>query len=213
MKIPEAIPGFLLEFGMESVRIGKEVVCVDDQTIIDLYWKRSQRAITETSRKYGAYCRTVAAGILADRRDAEECLTDTWLAAWNAIPPQRPRILSAFLGRITRNLALNRWLAANAEKRGGGQITLALEELGDCVSGSQGPDEALAEQELIGAIRAFLTTLPEKRREVFLRRYWLVQPVHRIALEYGMLPGTVSMWLTRIRRELKEYLTERGFEP
>jgi len=155
----------------------------------------------------------VAAGILADRRDAEECLTDTWLAAWNAIPPHRPRILSAFLGRITRNLALNRWLAANAEKRGGGQITLALEELGDCVSGSQGPDEALAEQELIGAIRAFLTTLPEKRREVFLRRYWLVQPVHRIALEYGMLPGTVSMWLTRTRRELKEYLTERGFEP
>jgi len=186
---------------------------MDDHTIIALYWDRDQAAIPATRKKYGGYCHTVAAGILPDRRDREECLNDTWLAAWNTMPPQRPRMLSAFLARITRNLAFNRWQSSRAQKRGGGQTTLVLEELADCVSGTEDPVEAVLERELCEAIREFLTLLPEKRRTLFLRRYWLVQPVHRIALELGMLPGSVSMELTRTRRALKEYLTERGFAP
>lgn len=186
---------------------------MDDNTIIALYWDRDQAAIPATRKKYGGYCHSVAAAILPDRRDREECLSDTWLAAWNAMPPQRPRMLSAFLARITRNLAFNRWESGRAQKRGGGQTTLALEELADCVSGTDDPVERIMEQELCGAIRAFLAQLPEKRRTIFLRRYWLVQPVSRIALELGILPGAVSMELTRTRRALKDYLTERGFAP
>jgi RNA polymerase sigma-70 factor (ECF subfamily) len=154
----------------------------------------------------------VASGILQDARDREECLSDTWLAAWNSMPPQRPALLSAYLARITRNLAFNRWQAARAAKRGGGEPALALEELEECVSGGSGPENALEEKELISALRSFLETLPTKQRAIFLRRYWLVQPVGQIARELYMLPGAVSMSLTRTRRELADYLKERGFE-
>lgn len=186
---------------------------MEDKFIIELYWARDSAAIPATRDKYGPYCGAVASGILQDTRDREECLSDTWLAAWNSMPPRRPSRLSAYLARITRNLAFNRWQAAQAEKRGGGELTLALEELGDCVSGGTGPEEELQYKELTEALGRFLADLPKNRRTVFLRRYWLVQPVGLIARELGMLPGAVSMSLTRTRRELKTYLQERGFEP
>lgn len=185
---------------------------MEDSIIIQLYWDRDPSAIPATRDKYGAYCGAVASGILQDARDREECLSDTWLAAWNSMPPQRPALLSAYLARITRNLAFNRWQAARAAKRGGGEPALALEELEECVSGGSGPENALEEKELISALRSFLETLPTKRRAIFLRRYWLVQPVGQIARELYMLPGAVSMSLTRTRRELADYLKERGFE-
>lgn len=185
---------------------------MEDSSIIALFWGRDQAAIPAARDKYGGYCHSVVVSILEDLRDAEECLSDTWLAAWNSIPPQRPAILSAFLARITRNLAFNRWQAYRAQKRGGGQIALALEELEDCVSGTDDPAEAVVERELKQALQDFLAALPQKRRVIFLRRYWLVQPVKRIAWELGMLPGAVSMSLTRTRRELRDHLIKRGYD-
>ena len=186
---------------------------MEDKYIVDLYWERDEKAITETAAKYGRYCYSIAFNILSNTEDAEESVNDAYLNAWNSMPPRRPSRLSAYLARITRNLAFNRWQAAQAEKRGGGALTLALEELGDCVSGGTGPEEELQYKELTEALGRFLADLPKNRRTVFLRRYWLVQPVGQIARELGMLPGAVSMSLTRTRRELKTYLQERGFEP
>lgn len=107
---------------------------MEDNRIIDLYWAREEQALTETERKYGGYCRTIARNILKIHEDAEECVSDTWLNAWNAMPPKRPSVLSAFLGKITRNLAFDRWKAAHAEKRGGGSLPLALDELDECIA-------------------------------------------------------------------------------
>ena len=121
---------------------------MEDSAIIDLYWAREERALTETDTKYGHMCRSIAYQILQDRWDSEECVNDTWLRAWNAMPPQRPTILSAFLSRITRNLSLDRYKAARAEKRGGGQMPLALEELGDCVPAQTSVEDSVELREL-----------------------------------------------------------------
>ena len=117
---------------------------MEDCAIIDLYWSRNPEAISRTCEKYGNYCRAVARNILPDRRDTEECVNDTWLKAWNAMPEDRPRLLAPYLGKITRNLALTRWRAGHAEKRGGGELPLVLEELGECVPTSPGADQAVA---------------------------------------------------------------------
>ena len=145
---------------------------MEDSRIIDLYWAREERALRETERKYGSYCRTVAHNILRNREDSEECVNDTWLRAWNAMPPQRPSILSSFLGTITRNLALDRYKAGHRNKRGGGQLTVALEELGDCIAGRLDVEQMAAEAELTRAIDRFLRSLPENECCVFMRRYW-----------------------------------------
>ena len=120
---------------------------MEDQQIIQLYWDRREQAIWESDRKYGAYCRSIARRILAVEEDAEECVNDTWLHAWNAMPPQRPSILSAFFGKLARNLSLDRWRRNRAAKRGGSQVELALHELGDCLPAPGGPEQALDEKE------------------------------------------------------------------
>ena len=116
---------------------------MEDSAIIDLYWAREERALSETDTKYGGYCRSIAHNILKNREDSEECVSDTWLHAWNAMPPQRPSILSSFLGRITRNLSFTRWEAARAQKRGGGQTEVLLSELADCLPGGERVDARL----------------------------------------------------------------------
>lgn len=184
---------------------------MEDMQIINLYWIRSQDAIPATSEKYGGYCMTIARNILDNSQDAEECVNDTWLRAWNSMPPQRPNVLSAFLGKITRNLSFNRYKRDTAEKRGGGELPLVLDELGECVSGTESVEGEWDRRELLGAINDFLAQLPPEKRAVFVCRYWYADSVGEIARRFGLKEGSVSMTLTRLRRKLSEHLTERGF--
>lgn len=183
---------------------------MDDSAIIDLYWAREERALVETERKYGSYCWTIAHNILKNREDTEECVNDTYMKAWNAMPPQRPHILSTFLGRITRNLSLDRYKASRAGKRGGGQLPLALEELGGCIPDTTGVEKQLADAELARCIDRFLRNLPDKECCIFLRRYWYVDSVADIARRCHMAEGSVKSSLYRTRQKLRTYLEQEG---
>ena len=180
--------------------------------ILSLFFARSDRAIEELERKYGAPVTRVAGGILGDRRDTEECVSDTWLRSWNAMPPQRPNLLGAFLARITRNLALDRWRASHAAKRLGGETSLALEELGDCVSGESMEDE-IDRRELARVLNAFLRSLPEGDRTLFLRRYWAVETLETLAKQEGMSVSALHRRLRRRRSALADRLRKEGIEP
>lgn len=183
---------------------------MEDSKIIDLYWARKEQALAETDTKYGSYCRTIARNILRNFEDTEECVSDTWLHAWNSMPPQRPGILSAFLGRITRNLSFDRCKYQQAAKRGGGALPLALDELGECIPSAQRVEYALEQKELAAAIDRFLRTLPEKDCNLFLRRYWYVDSISVIADRYGMKENTVKSILFRTREKLRKFLGEEG---
>ncbi len=185
---------------------------MEDREIIALYWDRDEEAIPATAEKYGGYCAAIARSILNNREEAEECVNDTWLRAWNAMPPQWPEVLSAFLGRITRNLSLNRYCHITAEKRGGGQTALVLEELADCVSDRETVEGSIDRKELLAAIDRFLAALPERKRNIFLCRYWYFDSVDDIACRFGITANHVSVMLNRLRQKLRTYLTERGFE-
>ena len=175
---------------------------MDDQQIIELYWNRSESAITETAARYGRFCYHIAYRILANREDSDECVNDTYLRAWEVIPPTRPNIFSAFLGKITRNLALNRYAFQTAEKRGGSQIPLALEELGDCIPGGRAPEQVAQDRELAEALNRFLRELSAENRKIFLQRYWNLMPVKDIAITYGISQSNV-----------KRELLEQGLVP
>ena len=183
---------------------------MEDQELIELYWARNEDAITATHEKYGSWCRGIALRILELREEAEECVSDTYLQVWNNIPPQRPSIFRAWLGRITRNLALSRYRRAHAEKRGGGQTALALEELGECVSGGGSVETEEERKEIAAVINRFLSALPETQRNVFLRRYWHVTPIAEIASVYGMTESQVSSMLHRSRKKLRAMLEKEG---
>lgn len=184
---------------------------MDDNGIIRLYWERNEQAIIATSDKYGHYCKAIAKNILNNEQDAEECVNDTYLSAWNSMPTHWPAQLATFLGKITRNLSFNKYKRNHAEKRGGGEMALVLDELTDCVSDVDSVEQTIDRQELQKAIHLFLRSLSTEKRNMFVRRYWYVDSVSDIAKDYGMLPGTVSKGLERIRKQLKAYLTERGF--
>ena len=178
---------------------------MEDRKIIELYHARDEQAIAATESKYGSYCTAIARRILEHPSDTEECLNDTWLAAWDSIPPQRPDRLSVYLGRITRNLALNRLKSQTAQKRGGGQAEAVLEELRDCI-GADPWDEKLTELVLRDAVNRFLRRQFPLRRAVFLRRYWAMEPIADIAKALGLRQGQTRTILYRMRRELKEEL-------
>ncbi len=182
---------------------------MEDCEIIGLFQDRSEDAIRAVAQKYGSYCRTIAGNILGNWQDVEECLNDTWLAAWDSIPPQQPRSLGVYLGRITRNHALNRRKLQNARKRGGGQADAVLEELSECI-GTCGCEEQMDELVLRDAIDRFLRSQPEQRRRIFLRRYWAMEPVADIAKSLGLRRGQTSTILYRMRQELKEHLEKEG---
>lgn len=184
---------------------------MEDQKIIDLYWQRSEQAIQETDSKYGGYCYCIAYNILANREDSEESVSDTYLAAWRAIPPKRPGILQAFLGKITRHLSIDRWRRRTAEKRGGGEIVLALEELEDCLSDGLSAEDAVQKKELTVFINRFLDALPETERNVFLCRYWYVDAVQDIADAFGFSVGKVNSMLFRTRQKLRRALEKEGY--
>jgi RNA polymerase sigma-70 factor (ECF subfamily) len=183
---------------------------VEDSRIVELYWKRSEQAIAESERKYGKYCYAVAHGILRNREDSEECVNDTWLGAWGAIPPHRPSCLATFLGKITRRVALHRAERNTAEKRGGGAVPLALEELSECIAAPCEDDTD--EMALAALLDRFLDDLPETARRMFLQRYWYLCSVREIARELGVGESRVKVTLHRARIQLRELLEKEGFD-
>ncbi len=184
---------------------------MEDAKIVQLYWDRNEQAIPETAGKYGSYCASIARNILGNAEDAEECVNDTYLHAWNAMPPHRPKMLATFLGKLTRNLSLNRSQYNDAEKRGSGQSAAVLDELGELVSGGDEPEQEVDRRELIEAINTFLDELPHGKRRIFVCRYWYFDSVSEIAARFGLTENRVSVTLSRLRRKLHDYLSERGF--
>ncbi len=183
---------------------------MDDSAIVALYWKRDETAIAETERKYGPYCRTIAQNILSNREDAEECVSDAWHNAWNAIPPQKPDSLSAFLGRIVRNLSISRWRQEHAQKRYSGLETL-LSELEDCLSAPHGVDEAMEGRELTELLERWLEGLEQDDRVLFLRRYWYGAEVKTLARRRGMGANQMAKRLMKLRKDLKQELENEGY--
>ena len=184
---------------------------MEDHAIIELFWQRSEQAIPAARDKYGRYCDAIARNILPSPEDAEECLSDTWLQAWESIPPQRPALLGAYLGRITRNLAYNRWKAAAADKRGGGQTAAVLEELAECLPSSESVEAQVDARELGRAISTFVRGLKKRDGDLFLRRYFYMDPLDVAAAYVGMDPKHAAVSLHRSRKRLEAYLRKEGF--
>ena len=184
---------------------------MEDHQIVELYWQKNADAISETSNKYGGYCFAIADHILNNTEDSEECVNDTWLHAWNAIPPQKPNVLRMFLAKITRNLSVNRFKARNAEKRGGGEILLVLDELADCLAGETDVEREYEGRELEQCIRRFVRGLPERDGNVFVRRYFFTEPVAAVAERYGLTENNVMVILSRTRKKLRLKLVKEGY--
>ena len=185
---------------------------MNDKNIVDLYFNRDEEAIAQTDKKYGRYCYSIAYNILTNKEDAEESVSDTYMTAWRAIPPRRPSVLSTFLGKITRHISIDRWRERSAYKRGGGEVTLALEELEDCVAGLQNVEMEYERKELIRAYVKFLDMLPDTERRVFLCRYWYVDSVEAIAEKFGFSQSKVKTMLYRTRAKLRKQLAEEGLQ-
>ena len=179
---------------------------------LNLFFARDELALAETERKYGGYCYSVANQILNNKEDSEETVSDTWLRAWESIPPQRPSFLKLFLAKITRNLAFTRWRKAAAAKRGGGEMELVLEELAECVPGAEQVDDQLNGRELAREIRRFLDTLKKRDQDIFLQRYFFADEVGAIADRYDMKRTNVNVILSRTRTKLKAFLMKEGYD-
>ena len=184
---------------------------MEDETIIELYWRRDEAAITETAGKYGAFCHRIAFNILHVALDAEECVNDTWHAAWQAMPPNRPGCLRAFLGRITRNLSLDRWRSAHTAKRGDG-MDLLLSELDEALPATGTVEEQVEQNRLSALISDWLESLPADDCTLFVRRYWYGEEVQALAKAAGRSPNTVTKQLGRLRQKLRAYLEREGVE-
>ena len=185
---------------------------MEDERIIQLYWERNESAIDESSRKYGTYCTSIAHNILFNKEDEEEFVNDTWLHAWNAMPPHRPSLLSVFLGKITRNLSFDRYRKLHREKRGGNIIDAVLDELAECVSGVDETEKKWEEIELKEEIDRFIKELPKEKSYMFILRYWYADSIAEIAERFAVSENYVSVTLSRVRKKLKEHLVERGFD-
>lgn len=184
---------------------------MQDNEIVDLYWKRSEDAISQTNIKYGAYCRKIAMNIVASTEDSEECVNDTYMSAWNSMPEERPNLLAPFLAAITRNHALDMYRKSRSQKRGAGQIPLALDELNE-VAGTFSTEEEVNLSILSGHINSFLSALDTAGRKVFVRRYFYADPLGDIAAAYGMSEPAVKSMLFRQRQKLREFLEKEGYE-
>ena len=185
---------------------------MDDARIVQLYWDRNEQAIPATAKKYGNYCTSIAQNILGNHEDAEECVNDTYMNAWNAMPPHRPSILSTFLGKIVRNLSIKRYKHNTTDKRGGGQATVVLDEIAEFVSDTDSVEQEIDRRELVTAIDGFLDRLPSDKKNIFVCRYWYFDSIADIASRFGITENNVSVTLNRLRHKLHNYLLERGFE-
>lgn len=183
---------------------------MDDQQIIQLYWDRHEQAIDETRSKYGHFLYSVAHNILRDDGDSEESVNDTYLGAWNAIPPTRPGHLSSFLAKITRNVSIMKLRAKNSGKRGGGEVFVSLQELEDCIPAARSFDDELETRQLAELLNTFLWLLPAKERRVFVCRYWGCDSIQTIGRQYGFSQSKVKMMLLRTRNKLRAFLEKEG---
>lgn len=183
---------------------------MEDQKIVDLYWERSEIAISETANKYGKYCHYIAHNILHNNEDSAECVNDTYMRAWNSMPQHRPSMLKTFLGKITRNLALNRYKTLTAEKRNLGQVPIVLEELHDCIPCMDNTESIVDDIVLAEIFNQFLFSMSTEQRIFFMRRYWYLSPIKEIASNYGIGESKVKMSLLRSRKELKRLLEKEG---
>ena len=184
---------------------------MEDSRIVELYWQKNADAIKESDRKYGTYCFSIADNILHSKEDSEECVNDTWLNAWNAIPPQKPTKLQMFLAKITRNLSFNRFRSRSAKKRGSGEMTLVLDELAECLAAESDVVSEYEAKELARCIQLFVRALPERDANVFVRRYFFTEPVAKIAEHYRLTENHVMVILSRTRKKLKKHLVKEGF--
>jgi len=184
---------------------------MEDDRIVALYWERSETAIDETAQKYGSYCYAIAHGLLRVASDSEECVNDTYMAAWDCIPPHKPAKLSTFLGKLTRRLAVDRLRKQGTDKRGGGELPLVLDELSECVASSSTVETDIDRRLLIQALRTFIDTLSTAQRDVFFRRYWYAQSIEDIASAYRWSNEKVKSMLHRIRKKLQQHLQKEGF--
>ncbi len=185
---------------------------MDDEMIVELFFERNEQAITQTDLKYGALCRRIAFNILRIREDADECVNDTYLAAWDRIPPERPRSLRAFLGKMVRNIAISRLRKNTAQKRHGQQAEILLSELDDCVPDTVDVEDVADSAELSLLISRWLDSLSKQDRVLFIRRYWFGDSITRLAFQSGRFPNTVSQRLYQLRQKLKDYLMKEGVE-
>ena len=183
---------------------------MDDTQIVELYWERKECAIEETATKYGSYCHSIAENILHNEDDAKECVNDTWLSAWNSMPPHRPSVLSTFLGKLTRRISIDKWRRNTAKKRGDGQLPLVLSELEDCVSDGKSIEEEAERKLLAEVIASFVKSLPETEQKVFLCRYWYMDSVSSIATRFRFSESKVKSMLYRSREKLRSRLEKEG---
>lgn len=179
---------------------------MNDPQIVELFQQRSEKAIAETQQKYGVYLKAIAYNILHNHEDSDECVNDTYLRAWNCIPPHCPSVLKTFLGKITRNLSLDKYDRLTAEKRGKGQFPLAFEELQEILPDSYNSEKIIEEIVLTEILNRFLGSLSAEQRVIFMRRYWYFNSVKEISEEYGIGESKVKMSLSRSRKKLKAML-------
>lgn len=182
-----------------------------DSEIVNLYLKRDEQAIAESITLYGKYCFTIADNILHNNQDSEECVNDTWVRAWNSIPPQVPKILKAFLAKITRNLSIDKYNSKNAKKRGSGAAVLGFEELEECIAGTKEIDSEIMAKQLEKTIASFVNGLNDRDRDVFVRRYFYFESTIQISERYNMKEGNVLTVLARTRKKLRDYLEKEGY--
>ena len=183
---------------------------MDDKSIVDLYWQRSDKAIEETATKYGSYCRTIAYNILSNAEDSEECVNDTYLSAWNSMPDKRPERLSPFLAKITRNHALSRYEYLHRMKRGSNETALAMDELLECIPSKQNPQQLLEAKELAIAINYFLSLLPTQEQKVFVCRYFFMASIAEISEKFHFSRSKTLSMLHRTRQKLRKFLLQEG---
>ncbi len=185
---------------------------MEDSVLIDLYWNRDERALSATKRKYGPYLCKIAYNILQRKEDVEECENDTYLRVWNSIPEDRPHVFIAYIGRIIRNLSLNRYNRDRAQKRGGNEMDLIYDELEYLIGHGRTPESALEQKELIGIINDFLASLKSEQRVVFVKRYWYADSIACISEETGFSEGKVKTMLFRLRNNLRDLLEREGVQ-
>lgn len=183
---------------------------MEDKQIVELYWNRLENAIEETSRKYGRFCHAIANNILHNKEDSDECVNDTYLRVWNTVPPEKPQCLRAFLGKITRNLALHMWEKRQAKKRGKDTVTVALEELHECIPDSSNVENVTEQVVLVDSLNCFLADLNVEHRKIFVARYFYFFSIKEIASRYNIGESRVKMLLLRMRKSLREMLEKEG---
>jgi len=185
---------------------------MEDAQIVDLYFARSENAILETEKKYGRYCHYIAYQILNNDEDTKEVVNDTFLKIWNTVPPKRPEYLKCYVGMISSQLAIDRYNLYNAEKRGGGQLPLVLDELSECIPDDDNGMDIGDSIALRDTLNRFMRSLPKKTRDIFIRRYWYVCSISEIAKAYSMKESNVGMLLLRTRKKLEKFLRKEDFD-